>query len=128
VLVYDPKLLILDEPTSNLPPREISNLTEILEDERKRGKAILVTSHDIEFVAEVADRVYVLYNGRIIANGKCREILSSEKLLKAADLKPPYSVEISTKLDLDLSKPPITVDELIEILKYLRNPVKVNAT
>ena len=90
-------------------------------------KTSLVTSHDIEFVAEVADRVYVLYNGKVIANGKCREILSDGKLLKEADLKPPYSVEISAKLDLNLSKPPITVNELIEILKCLRNSVKGNA-
>jgi len=48
-------------------------------------------------------------------------------LLKEADLKPPYSVEISAKLDLNLSKPPITVNELIEILKCLRNSVKGNA-
>ncbi|MBS7645711.1 AAA family ATPase [Candidatus Bathyarchaeota archaeon] len=65
ILAYDPELLILDEPTANLSYASTMEVRRIVAEAKERGKAVLAASHDLEFVAETADCVYVLHDGFI---------------------------------------------------------------
>lgn len=72
--MFDSPLIILDEPTSGLDPISMLRLKKLLHREKDRGKTILVTSHIIDFVESVADRVVFLLEGKIYFNGSVVEL------------------------------------------------------
>lgn len=76
VLVGSPKLLLLDEPTRGMDGARKQALMRILAAERDRGAAVVMATHDVELVAEWADRVILLGDGEVVADGSPREILS----------------------------------------------------
>ncbi|HHY05367.1 MAG TPA: ABC transporter ATP-binding protein [Clostridia bacterium] len=76
VLVAEPKLIILDEPTRGLDYELKAYLGEILQDLQQAGQAILLVTHDVEFAAEYATEIALMTQGTIIAKGKKEEILS----------------------------------------------------
>lgn len=80
VTIPRPGALLLDEPTRGLDYRAKGVLAELLTAWRSEGMAILLVSHDVELVAMVADRVLLMSQGEIIANGSPREVLSSSPL------------------------------------------------
>lgn len=65
-LAHDPRLLILDEPTIALDPSGVVLLRELLLDAAHRGAAVLVSSHHLDEVARIADRVSVIHAGRMV--------------------------------------------------------------
>lgn len=68
-LMFDNPLLILDEPTTGLDPGALIQLKRILKEEKSKGKTILITSHIMEFVAQVADEIIYLLEGKIYFKG-----------------------------------------------------------
>src|SRR5262249_59438524 len=64
-LLHGPDLLLLDEPFSGLDPAAVLRLQTLLAELRRAGHAILLSTHDVERVAEVATRVAILHRGRI---------------------------------------------------------------
>jgi cobalt/nickel transport system ATP-binding protein len=114
VLIYDPDLLILDEPTANLSSKSAAEVVEVVKEARGASKGVLVSSHDVEFVASVADRVYVLNEGRLHGGLSARQVLTDEVLLSLADMAPPAAFRAAEALGLRLKKPPLTVEELKE--------------
>lgn len=76
-LAHHPKLLILDEPTAGLDVQTRVELHEIMREERAKGTAILLASHDMSEVEELADRVAILLKGKIVATGTPNEIITS---------------------------------------------------
>jgi cobalt/nickel transport system ATP-binding protein len=85
VLVTEPEVLLLDEPTAFLDPRSRCQLLDYLLEWRERG-TLVVCTHDLELAEELARHVYVLERGRVIAEGGPDEILSDEALLERANL------------------------------------------
>ena len=75
-LAVDPPLLLLDEPTASLDPARRNDLGDALRTLAAAGRALLLTSHDPEFVCEYATRVLVLAEGRVVDQGEPREVLS----------------------------------------------------
>ncbi|MCU1457627.1 MAG: transporter related [Actinomycetia bacterium] len=83
-LMTEPKLLLLDEPSSGLDQVETRALTDVLRVvNRQRGTAILLVEHDVEMVQSVAQRLYVLDFGVLIASGLTDEVLA-DKAVRAA--------------------------------------------
>ena len=79
-----PKLLLLDEPTAGMNPRETAELTELIGRLRSElGHTIVVIEHDMRVVGGVSDRVIVLDYGQKIAEGTYQEIASNEKVIEA---------------------------------------------
>jgi Cu-processing system ATP-binding protein len=72
--MYDSPLLILDEPTSGLDPVALIRLKDFLRRERQRGKTMLITTHILDFVEEMADEIVFLLEGRIYFRGTQEEL------------------------------------------------------
>lgn len=74
--MFDSPLVILDEPTSGLDPISHLRLKELIFEEKKKGKTILVTSHILSFVEEISDGIVFLLEGKIYFNGSIPELKS----------------------------------------------------
>ncbi|MCL2780374.1 MAG: ATP-binding cassette domain-containing protein [Actinomycetia bacterium] len=73
-LVHDPSLLILDEPFSGLDPIGVDALAEVLAERRAAGVGVLFSSHQLELVERLCDRVVIIVAGRIVAAGTLDEL------------------------------------------------------
>lgn len=80
VMAAHPRILILDEPTRGMEYRLKRELMEFLGDYRRHGGAVILVTHDVETVAEHADRVLLLSEGRLVVCGSRREVLSGALL------------------------------------------------
>jgi cobalt/nickel transport system ATP-binding protein len=86
VLVLDPEVLLLDEPTATLDPKSQSQVVELIQQWKGTTKTVVTATHQLEIVEDIADRVLVLEAGAVIAAGTPSEILSDENLLLRANL------------------------------------------
>jgi branched-chain amino acid transport system ATP-binding protein len=83
-LASDPKLLLLDEPTAGMNPRETQELTQLIGKIRDEKKiAIVLIEHDMRVVKGVSDRVVVLDYGRKIAEGRYEDVAHDERVVEA---------------------------------------------
>jgi branched-chain amino acid transport system ATP-binding protein len=82
-LVARPKMLMLDEPTIGLAPRYVERIFEILAAIKLRGTTILLVEQNVRHALTLADRGYVLENGRIVLAGPGKELLANEGLKRA---------------------------------------------
>lgn len=74
--MFDSELIILDEPTTGLDPISLIHLKEIIQREKSKGKTILITTHIMSFVEEVADEIVFLLDGEIHFKGSLKELRS----------------------------------------------------
>ncbi len=73
-LVHDPELLILDEPFSGLDPVGVDTMADVLAERRRAGTGVLFSSHQLELVERLCDRVVIVRNGAIVADGTLIEL------------------------------------------------------
>jgi ABC-type polar amino acid transport system ATPase subunit len=76
-LAMDPPVLLLDEPTSALDPARRGDLARTLRDLAATGRALLITSHDGDFVRASADRVLILADGEVVEEGSAMDVLAN---------------------------------------------------
>lgn len=81
LLVQDPALLLLDEPVAGMSPREREQTGELLRS-IARGKSLVVIEHDMDFVRAIAQRVTVLHQGRLLAEGTVDQIQSDPRVIE----------------------------------------------
>ena len=86
VLILEPEVLLLDEPTAALDPESQGEVIRFLIEGRKTGRTIITATHDLDIVEDIADRVIVLAEGKLVRSGTPDEILSDEALLRATHL------------------------------------------
>ena len=114
IIVMNPKVLIFDEPTSQLDPLGTEEIFDILKLLKSQNKTIILVEHKIDLIAEYADRVVVMDDGEIIFNGETHEILSDRKI-EDHNVSMPIVSKLAYKLNDE--KPgffkniPITLDE-----------------
>lgn len=89
VMAMRPELVIYDEPSANLGMRSRRRVINLLNDAKQ---TVLISSHDLELILEVCDRVIMLDNGQIVADGKPREIMSDDVLMTAHGQEKPHSL------------------------------------
>jgi len=89
ILAMSPEVMLLDEPTSNLDSRNRRQVLGVL---GRTSQTLLVTSHDLEFLLELCSRVLLLHDGRLVADGPIRSVLSDDALLEAHGLEKPHSL------------------------------------
>ena len=88
VLSMDPEIIAMDEPTANLDPKSRAELIEILKMLKSEGKTLIIITHDVNAIPELADRVIVLHK-TVIADGTTREVFADSGMLVAAGLEVP---------------------------------------
>jgi len=86
VIAYDLDILLLDEPTANMSSKVVREIEQVVADAKKAGKTIVIASHDVEFVARISDRVYIIYDGRTYGGADIVSVLSDKSLVDMADL------------------------------------------
>jgi cobalt/nickel transport system ATP-binding protein len=86
VVVLDPDVLLLDEPTATLDPRSQSQVIDLIQEWKGSEKTVITATHQLEIVEDIADRIVVLQAGQIEANGKVADILYDQELLLRANL------------------------------------------
>lgn len=121
VLAWNPKILILDEPTIGQDYQQKEKLRQFIMQMKTQRKTVIVVTHDVEFVAECNPRVLLMREGKIIADGEAREILTNPEVLTQASIVPPQVAQIFMQLsDLGLPQKVIDLYEAHEILlKFL---------
>ena len=82
-LLMPHSLLMLDEPTAGVNPKVRQELKTILKKLRKDGKTVLLIEHDMEFVMDISDNVIVLNEGKVLREGKPKDIMKDKKVLEA---------------------------------------------
>jgi cobalt/nickel transport system ATP-binding protein len=86
VLVLDPEVLLLDEPTAALDPKSASQIIDFLIGLRGGGKTVVTSTHDLDIVEDTSDQCFVFQAGRMVAGGPPAKILSQTSLLERTNL------------------------------------------
>lgn len=98
VIVGEPQTLILDEPTTGLDYLECCEVMDVVSNLHKRGTTVIMVCHDMELVADYAERLIVMCAGSIVADGPTFRILRDKTVCERASLVPPQIVSISQQL------------------------------
>ena len=86
VLVLDPEIVLLDEPTAALDPRSQGQVIDLIQQWKGTAKTIITATHQLDILEDIADRVIMLDGGRVLADGTPAQILAQEELLLQANL------------------------------------------
>jgi energy-coupling factor transport system ATP-binding protein len=127
ILAWDPKTLILDEPTIGQDYQQKEKLRQFILQMRTQERTIIMVTHDVEFVAECNPRVLLMREGKIIADGEAKNILTNPGILNSASIVPPQIAQIFLELADQMPSPklPTTIIDLYEareaILKIMES-------
>lgn len=121
VLAMDTEVLVLDEPTTGQDYRESIEILDMVCRLHKRGKTIVMVTHDMELVARYAERVIILQGGRVLEDGPADTVLGKADSLAASHLSPPQIRLLAAKFAKQgLFRNVFTVEDMFEeILKML---------
>lgn len=111
VIVLEPDVLVIDEPTSQLDPEGTESVFAIIKALKERKKTIILVEHKIDLIAEYADEVIVLKEGRMIAKGGKQEVLSDISLLEQGVALPQVAILGNRLKEMGFLLPQIPVTE-----------------
>ena len=98
VLAMHPEILILDEPTVGLDPEGQAELLTLVRDLQAQGLTILIVTHQMEIVAQLADEVMVLNHGQLAFQGSSQDLFLQPDLLADNHLRLPKAIQLATNL------------------------------
>jgi energy-coupling factor transport system ATP-binding protein len=117
VLAWNPQALVLDEPTIGQDHEQKEKLRQFIVQMQAQGKTVVIVTHDVEFVAECNPRVLLMKEGKIVADGEGKEILTSPEVLAQSSIVLPQIAQVFMNLEsLGLPKDVIDTYEAKEIL------------
>lgn len=99
IIAVEPKVMILDEPTTGLDYKECMEIMSAVKELNKNGTTVIMVCHDMELVLDFARRMIVLADGKIEADGKTLEIMRRKEILQKASLLPPQIIQIALELE-----------------------------
>jgi energy-coupling factor transport system ATP-binding protein len=122
ILVMQPKVLVLDEPTSQLDPIGTREVFGVIHTMAERGMTVILAEHKVEWIAQFADRVIALHEGQILLEGKPQEVLTSDLLIGKG-----FGTSRYTSVAREAKKQgfwkrdslPVTLDEAVEGFELL---------
>jgi energy-coupling factor transporter ATP-binding protein EcfA2 len=121
VLAMQPKVMILDEPTSFLDPKSALEILEVISDlNKKLGITIILVEHRLDIVSQHANRVIVMDNGRIVLDGTPKDVYGEHARLIGIGL--PRVTTLFNLLQRDgirFAETPTTVDEAVDVLRKM---------
>ncbi|AGR42455.1 cobalt ABC transporter ATP-binding subunit [Spiroplasma diminutum CUAS-1] len=125
IIAMDGNTLVLDEPTGGLDPQgeeDFMNLFYKLN--KEKNKRIIIVTHNMDHVLQIADEVIVMHKGKVISKGSPFEIFSNEQLLEKIEIEPPKLYKLAHRLKdagLDVTNIEFrTVEELAKAIKSKR--------
>jgi cobalt/nickel transport system ATP-binding protein len=116
VLVLEPSVIVLDEPLAGLDPERSRLVAERIEQIHEDGISVVLSTHDLDFAATVADRVCVMADGNVVGSGTPREVFYDDALLAEANLHPPSAVRVARDAGLGATTQPVTEADLVSLL------------
>jgi cobalt/nickel transport system ATP-binding protein len=116
VLVLEPSVIVLDEPLSGLDPERSQLVADRIQQIHQDGISVVLSTHDLEFAADVADRVCVMADGNVVGSGAPREVFYDDALLETANLHPPSAVRVAHKAGLDTATRPVCEADLVTLI------------
>jgi cobalt/nickel transport system ATP-binding protein len=125
-LVMKPELLLLDEPTANLDLLSRRGFISTVNELNTAGTTVVISTHDVEALFELADRVVVISHGSIVGEGATFKVLQDLPLLESAGLEPPAIVKLFIELRLMgmIQEIPLTIKDgqkqLVDLVKSKR--------
>jgi len=122
ILAMKPLIIALDEPTSDLDPVHSGIVENLIFDLKKRfGISVVIATHDLDLAARIADRICLVREGSVFAEGVPAEIFYDEVLLQETGLKPPQIVQVylayCQMLGIVADHHPITIEEMMEAIR-----------
>ncbi len=123
VLVSDPRILLLDEPTLGLDPVSSIEVMELIQELARHGKTIVFTTQDIDLAALYADYVIVLRDGKVVAEGTVDEVLREPHIirekcgLRLTRIGHLFELAKSKAILPEVGKLPLTISEALRVLK-----------
>jgi cobalt/nickel transport system ATP-binding protein len=118
ILAMKPLIIALDEPTSDLDPVHSGMVEHLIVDLKEQfGMSVVIATHDLDLAARIADRICLVRQGSVFAEGAPAEIFYDEVLLQETGLKPPQIVQVylayCQMLGITTEHHPITIEELM---------------
>jgi energy-coupling factor transport system ATP-binding protein len=114
VLAMRTPIVIFDEPTMGQDARSVARIGEIVKDLKSAGRTVLIITHDIDFCAAHFERIVVMADGRVLADGAAEQVLTRTELLATTNVEPPQLVRLAQALGLPHA--PLTIDGLVVTL------------
>jgi energy-coupling factor transporter ATP-binding protein EcfA2 len=111
VLAMEPRILIVDEPTTGLDWQGGRAMMRLMRELNQGGRTIMIITHDMNIVAEFAERAVVMAGGRIVADGTAAEVFGQADALREADLRAPQAFQIAVRRPDLFRGQPLTVDD-----------------
>ena len=101
ILVLEPEIIILDEPTAGQDYRHYTEIMEFLLELKQRGITIVLITHDMHLMLEYAERTIVFTNGQIIADDTGYAVLTDREIIKKASLKETSLYSLAEKCGIE---------------------------
>ena len=99
VLVFEPEIFIIDEPTTGQDFARSKIIMDLARDLHRSGITIIIITHDMELIADYANRLVVVSEGKILLDGSTREVFSKPEIIKKSSLKPPQITSLGQALE-----------------------------
>jgi cobalt/nickel transport system ATP-binding protein len=124
ILAMKPQIIALDEPTSDLDPLHSEMIEKLIVDLKQNfGISVVIATHDLDLAARIADRICLIRNGSVFAEGEPGKIFYDSALIKEAGLKLPSTVRIfrdyCTMVGITSEKRPIRNEELLSAFREI---------
>ncbi|MFX0150518.1 MAG: ABC transporter ATP-binding protein [Candidatus Hodarchaeota archaeon] len=103
-LAMAPEIIVLDEPTTGQDPSSLNGIMDLMRKEYKTKTNLVMVTHDMDLVDQVANRVIVMSDGKVIADGETDQIFMNREILGQSNLKPPLRIEMLAIVNRYLEK------------------------
>ncbi|KAA9304398.1 ABC transporter ATP-binding protein [Streptococcus anginosus] len=101
ILVLNPEIILLDEPTAGQDQRNYTEIMNFLDELNQKGHTIIMITHDMQLMLDYSGRAVVMLDGKILADKTPAEVLTDKTLIQAANLKETSIFSLAEKLEVD---------------------------
>ncbi len=90
IIAMEPQVMVMDEPTAGLDPQGVTDLVDFINTlPEKYGMTVIISTHHLEIVTEIADEIWIMNRGSVVGKGTIQEVFMQEDLLNSARLQMP---------------------------------------
>jgi energy-coupling factor transport system ATP-binding protein len=115
IFTMRPRVFILDEPTTGQDHRTTGVINRLIHRLGERGDTVVCVAHDMPLLADVAERLIVMWNAKMIADGTPREIFADREAMERTHLTPPQITQLSLRIPARAGRPAaLSVAELVD--------------